>query len=67
MYIETFNRVILHGEGFVQMRLVSEKTVCFAPVQVLVGFENPRTIYLFNYAACNPEAEVIYRASDMIL
>lgn len=25
MYIETFNRVILHGKSFVQIRLVSEK------------------------------------------
>ena len=24
-------------------------------------------IYFLNYAACNPNAEVIYRASDMIL
>ena len=25
------------------------------------------TVYFLNYAACNPDAEIIYRASDMIL
>ena len=25
------------------------------------------TVYFLNYAACNPDAEIIYRASGMIL
>ena len=32
-----------------------------------VEFTYNATVYFLNYAACNPDAEIIYQASDMIL